>query len=193
MSTITSNIKGILRSYPLMFTIIAIILSLVYKLNSLVFLIILISITSIVNKLVSKPLLFKLLDILDLKHIALRPSGCVNSSNFINELDPTKLSTTYGMPSGHSVESMLISVFLVMYILKYHTNTKKRSLLIGFIILIGCGVCYSRVLLGCHTIPQIIIGGIIGSLCGYYGFKLWDKLNSAQSDHDYKFDAIIVK
>lgn len=171
---ITPLIRGVFRSYPLMFTIISIIIATVFKLNSLLFLIILILVSSLFNKFVSKNVLFKLFEVLNLKHIAARPEGCKNSSNFVNEFSPNKLSTTYGMPSGHSVESMLISVFLVMYILKNHEKSMKRNILIILVLLIGMSVCISRVVLGCHTFLQIIIGGIIGSVIGLYGFKLWD-------------------
>ena len=71
------------------------------------------------------------------------------------------------MPSGHSVESMLISVFLVMYIIKNHEKSMKRNILIILVLVIGMSVCISRVVLGCHTVLQIIIGGIIGSVIGY--------------------------
>ena len=174
LNEITPLIRGVFRSYPLMFTIISMIIATVFKLNSLLFLIILILVSSLFNKFVSKNVLFNLFEALNLKHIAARPEGCKNSSNFINEFSPNKLSTTYGMPSGHSVESMLISVFLVMYILKNHEKSMKRNILIILVLVIGMSVCISRVVLGCHTVLQIIIGGIIGSVIGLYGFKLWD-------------------
>ena len=119
MEVIKSNIKGVFRSYPLMFTVISLIIAVVFNLNALLFLIPLIMVSSLFNKFISKNVLFKLFEALNLKHIATRPEGCRNSSNFINEFSPNKLSTTYGMPSGHSVESMLIAVFLVMYIFLY--------------------------------------------------------------------------
>ena len=171
---ITPLIRGVFRSYPLMFSIIAVIIGLVFNLNVLLFLISLILISSLFNKFISKNVLFKLFETLNLKHVVLRPEGCKNSSNFVNEFSPDKLSTTYGMPSGHSVESMLISVFLVMYMLKNHEKSLKRHILIMLVLVIGISVCVSRVVLGCHTVLQIVIGGIIGSVLGYYGFKLWD-------------------
>jgi len=157
-----------------MFIIISIIIALVFKLKALLFLIPLILVSSLFNKFVSKNGLFKLFEALNLKHIALRPEGCKNSAMFINEFSPDKLSTTYGMPSGHSVESMLISVFLAMYILKNHKKTIKRHILVIIVLAIGISVCVSRVVFGCHTVLQIIIGGLIGSFSGYYGFKLWN-------------------
>lgn len=176
MEVIKSNIKGVFRSYPLMFTVISLIISIVFKLDALLFLIPLIIISSLFNKFVSKHILFKLFEALNLKHVALRPEGCTNSANFINEFSPNKLSTTYGMPSGHSIESMLIAVFLVMYILKNHEKSIKRHSLVILVLLIGISVSVSRVVFGCHTILQILIGGIIGSIIGYYGYTVWDTI-----------------
>ena len=81
------------------------------------------------------------------------------------------------MPSGHSLEAMLISVFLIMYVNKNHKNGLKKDILMISILLIGLGVCISRVILGCHTILQIIIGGVLGSVIGYYGFIYWVKID----------------
>ena len=169
-----SNIRGALRSYPLMFGIVALVISLVFKLPILVFLIFVVFLSSLINGQVLKKLSFKLFEALNMKTIALRPDGAKNCSNFINEFLPGKLSTSYGMPSGHSLESMLIAIFLSMYIIKTHEKGMGRNVLIVFILLIGIAVCVSRVVLGCHTIPQIIVGGLIGAVVGYYAFTLWE-------------------
>ena len=169
-----SNIRGALRSYPLMFGIVALVISLVFKLHILVFLIFVVFISSLINGQVFKKLSFKLFEAINMKKIALRPEGAKHCSNFINEFLPDKLSTSYGMPSGHSLESMLIAVFLSMYIIKNHEKGMERNVLIVFVLAIGIAVCTSRVALGCHTIPQIIIGGIIGGLVGYYAFSIWE-------------------
>lgn len=171
---IGSNIRGVYRSYPLMFMIISLILGSVFKLNVLLYLVALIIGSSFVNNRLLKSLLYKLSEIAHLESITLRPTMCKNSSNFINEFSPNKLSESYGMPSGHSVESMLIGVFLTLYILKTHDKSTKRTVLVCTIIAISLSVCISRVYFGCHTVLQILVGGIFGSLVGYLGFKLWE-------------------
>ena len=168
-------IKGFVRAYPLYFSVLAIILGGIFKLNILLYLILLISISSTVNSKVTKPIVFDVFKKLNMKSVSARPSGATNCSFFIDEFNPKIVSNSYGMPSGHSLESMTISVFLIMYIHKHHTAGLRKYALIIIILLIGLGVCISRVTLGCHTILQIIIGGLLGSVIGYYGFMLWDK------------------
>ena len=68
---ITPLIRGVFRSYPLMFSIIAVIIGLVFNLNLLLFLISLILISSLFNKFISKNVLFKLFETLNLKHVVL--------------------------------------------------------------------------------------------------------------------------
>lgn len=171
---VASNIRGILRSYPLMFGIIALILSLIFKLHILIFLIFVVFISSLINNQIFKKLLIKLFESINMETIALRPDGAKNCSNFVNEFLPNKLSTSYGMPSGHSVESMLISIFLSMYILKTHKKGTERNILVVIVLALGIIVCSSRVTLGCHTLLQILIGGFIGCLIGYYAFTFWE-------------------
>lgn len=168
-----SSIRGILRSYPTMFGIISIILGLVFKLPILSYLSSVILLSSIFNNKILKNLLFKILDITNLQFIAMRPNGAQNCSPFINELKPNKLSDTYGMPSGHSVEAMVITIFLIVYVLDKHEKNWKRDLLIVLLLLVGVSICVSRVTLGCHTIFQVIIGSLMGALTGYYSYKLW--------------------
>ena len=167
------TIKGIVRSYPTMFGIIAIILGLVFKLPILSYLSSVILLSSIFNNKILKNLLFKILDITNLQFIAVRPDGAKNCSPFINELIPNKPSDTYGMPSGHSVEAMVITIFLINYVFDKHEKSWKRDLLIVLLLLVGLSICVSRVTLGCHTILQVIIGSLIGALTGYYSYKLW--------------------
>lgn len=83
LNEITPLIRGVFRSYPLMFTIISLIIAVVFKLNTLLFLIILILVSSLFNKFVSKNVLFKLFEVLNLKHIAARPEGCKNSRRML--------------------------------------------------------------------------------------------------------------
>ena len=172
---IMSNIRGIWRSYPLMFIVVATILSISYNLYSLMFLIVLVITTSLLNKFVTKPSMLELFKLFNLENVAMRPDGCVNSSNFINEFEPNKISTSYGMPSGHSLEAMLISAFLCMYIIRTQEATYKRNINLVLVLLVGISISYSRVILGCHTHSQVIVGGLLGAIIGYYGYILWER------------------
>jgi membrane-associated phospholipid phosphatase len=70
-------------------------------------------------------------------------------------------------PSGH----MLITSFiLVCYIFYFSKNKKltKEKLLVFSLVLIGMG--WSRINKSCHTLMQVVFGGLIGSSFGYLFF-----------------------
>ena len=94
------------------------------------------------------------------------------------------LSTSYGMPSGHSQFAWTVATYLLYKIIKNfynnqyqnHSKNKLNKLfeyifLIGSCILIGgtaAYISYSRVYIeGCHTIQQVIVGGLIGKFTGF--------------------------
>ena len=182
--TLDSNIRGILRAYPTMFVLIALVLGLVCKVYMLSYLSVVVVMGSIFNNKLLKNILFKILDLTHLQSIALRPDGAKNCSPFINEFIPNKPSDTYGMPSGHSVEAMIITIFLITYILDKHEKGWKRNGLILLVILIGISICVSRITLGCHTIPQVIVGSCIGGIIGFFSYKLWNNIDKYLFDVD---------
>lgn len=91
-----------------------------------------------------------------------RPKGAMNCGFFIN---PKKtLSKSYGMPSGHSQNAVFFSTYAIMNILDSNISFHQKTISISLFICLALGVMYSRIYLNCHTIPQVIIGGLIGFL-----------------------------
>lgn len=101
-------------------------------------------------------------------------------------LDNTPGDTTYGMPSGHSQLAWTIGTFIICILLgkiSRQLETKNIEMetifwivyyiLVGSIILASMiYISYSRVYIAsCHTIQQVIIGGIIG--CGTGGILFY--------------------
>lgn len=129
-----------------------------------------------------------------------------------------KISTSFGMPSGHSQIAWAVCAYLILHLWNTYNletndsfnrdddNNDKNNgndktdgnngndktdgndrnnvatikkqirfwLSCGIIIGLSVGVSWSRVLIGCHTIQQVIVGGIIGSMSGamaYYVFQ----------------------
>lgn len=102
---------------------------------------------------ISKPLIGnKKLPILG---IGSRPKGAKNCGILSDGL----IAKSYGMPSGHSQAAG----FFMMFQLLNTNNPLYRFLIIS----ISIWIMYSRIKLGCHTIQQVIIGGIIGIIFGY--------------------------
>jgi membrane-associated phospholipid phosphatase len=109
-----------------------------------------------------------------------RPDGAKNTTCFLKY--PEKASNTFGMPSGHSQNAWLFAIYLIMHILynnfylNEYFNNKFINILkllnITLIIFFSLMVSISRVIEKCHTIQQVIVGGLIGCILGYYTYKI---------------------
>jgi membrane-associated phospholipid phosphatase len=78
---------------------------------------------------------------------------------------------SYGMPSGHSLFAWMVSSYLILNITKLDQYPYKHLKIILLIIL-AISVSLSRYISNCHTIQQLIIGAIIGSLLGFLFHKI---------------------
>lgn len=91
-----------------------------------------------------------------------------------NNKDGTK---TFGMPSGHS--QIIWSIISYSLIVMYNRTKNDENFIIVYpikfiiLILLGLFVSLSRVYMGCHTIRQIIVGGIIGSGIGIGAYYIY--------------------
>lgn len=115
-----------------------------------------------------------------------RPEGAKNTACFLKY--PEQISSSFGMPSGHSQNAWLFATYLIMNIL-YNSNYTNNLLdnniienktvinclkICNVITIVGIAsmVSISRVIERCHTIQQVVIGGMIGSLLGYLTYLL---------------------
>jgi len=84
----------------------------------------------------------------------------------------------YGMPSGHSQSVMFSTLFLLLAL---------KNDLITFIYLIISGTTmWQRVYNYSHSPLQILIGGTIGSLFGYYAYKYSKKVTKKMEKKEKK-------
>ena len=158
---------GIARAYPLIIILSSFIGFFLTNNDNLLFLGIALIINDRLNG-VFKNYLFK--PILKNTHnmifgLSKRPNGAKNCGYFIN--CNSKPSTTYGMPSGHSQSTLFFSTYVILNLLNNNFNNNVKILGTLLFTLISLGIMYSRIYLNCHTIQQVIIGGIIGILLGY--------------------------
>jgi membrane-associated phospholipid phosphatase len=70
----------------------------------------------------------------------------------------------YGMPSGHAQAAFYITVFL--YLSLKHTNLLYLCIVFSLII------CYQRVKFEFHSISQVIVGSVLGSVIAYIFYQL---------------------
>lgn len=122
-----------------------------------------------------------------------RPNGA-KSCKFI--LDD-KIALSFGMPSGHSQLAWTVAIyflFKIIYKFKNDKDDKDKTdnkaiiimkyiwLCLSCILLIGIAsyISYSRVYIeGCHTIQQVIVGGILGFVGGFLLYYFEDDLKQA--------------
>ena len=97
-----------------------------------------------------------------------RPPGAKDCSDFI---DPdNRLSSSYGMPSGHSQTSALFCTFMILTIINEKYSDKLKMVKCLVILLLTIAIMVSRIHFGCHTPQQVIVGGIIGIILGFIFF-----------------------
>lgn len=151
--------------------------------NSFYFLIIISSLFPlnwIIKHLIVKPI-YGLLKVesLPLLGIGKRPTGATSCTFILDDV----LATSYGMPSGHSQIIWTFGTYIICKLIdKWHQTTTKDETTIQmqgigyiwvicstlFIFSIMVYVSYSRVYIdGCHTIQQVIVGGLLGVLIGF--------------------------
>jgi membrane-associated phospholipid phosphatase len=127
-----------------------------------------------------------------------RPTGARSCSLHLDG----ELSTSFGMPSGHSQMIWMIGTYLLSKIISKLVNdlnnrnemtTRNKMTIIEKIIMYGwiaisifsilaimIYVSYSRVYIeGCHTLEQIIVGAIIGGIIGFLGYYFEERIIKA--------------
>jgi membrane-associated phospholipid phosphatase len=128
--------------------------------------------------LIFKPL-YKLLgkNKIPLLNIGSRPDGAKSCGFTLDNKD----AKSFGMPSGHSQLAWTLATYFICKIIFNFVNENKKNekndailslnyiwiILSSILFIISAGyISYSRVYIeGCHTIQQVIVGGILG-ICG---------------------------
>lgn len=146
----------------------------------LILIAILFPINWIIKHLIVQPI-YKLLktENLPLLGIGKRPPGATSCTFTLDNIP----STSFGMPSGHSQLIWTIGTYLIYKLIDKWTKTTSASetkiqmqalgyiwiiCITIFILSIMVYVSYSRVYIeGCHTLQQVIIGGLLGILSGF--------------------------
>lgn len=123
-----------------------------------------------------------------------RPSGAMSCQFAIDG----KKATSFGMPSGHSqiawtMGTYVICLLINRFIDNINQNSKQSNnystlsqlilddiwilISIGVILGVMIYVSYSRVYIeGCHTIQQVIVGGVVGIVLGFIAFYFEDDI-----------------
>ena len=153
-------IDSILRMYPILILLYAILIQDVYL---IFFLIMTIIINYILKYKITQPLLGnKNYPIIG---SGVRPKNAKNCGIFKDP--PGYKNNTYGMPSNHSQQAVVFSTYMILKDLEKNTLSPLKTIIYVLLALI---IMYSRIYLNCHTIQQVIMGGVIGLITTLIGW-----------------------
>ncbi len=176
-------IFGFARAYPLII-ISSVLLSYFLTNNSdLLLLGIFLSINDVVNHGL-KTIFFKPLiggKNLPFLGIGKRPVGAKNCGMF--KECPAEIVTSYGMPSGHSQNAVFFSTYVILNLINsnfIYAIKVYGTVLFSFLAL---GIMYSRIYFKCHTVQQVIAGGLIGGVLGALYYENKDKIKKLLKLH----------
>lgn len=177
-----NTIWDITRSFPVTILVILLIMVIINPNKKNMFILLYFTSAEFSNLIFFKPAAKGLYTILDIDTLPFlgqgkRPKGAKNCGAFISCDNINQLSTSYGMPSGHSQSAWLFTTYFALQVLE---SKSKNNMLKGLQILslaaVGTLVSYSRVYVeNCHTLQQVIVGGVIGVGLGYFGNKIKKK------------------
>ena len=176
-------IFGFARAFPLI--IISSVLLSYFLTNNvdLLLLGIFLSINDVVNHglktLIFKPLIGgKTLPFLG---IGKRPNGAKNCGMF--KYCPPEIASSYGMPSGHSQNAVFFSTYVILNLI--NSNFIYPTKVYGTVLFtsLALGIMYSRVYFKCHTVQQVIVGGLIGGVLGALYYENKDKIKKLLKLH----------
>lgn len=97
-----------------------------------------------------------------------RPPEAKNCGFSANNKKPT----SYGMPSGHSKTAAFFSVYSILVINSHPISEGIKTSLAIILTALAFWIMYSRTIFKCHTVQQVLFGGILGSIFGVIAFNL---------------------
>ena len=168
-------LKGLARAFPIVIPLTSIIFGFIFNFNTGIYFGIYAYVCDLVShnlKIASKKI-YGNKESLPLFGLGRRPNGAKYCGLFINEDNLEGKSTSFGMPSGHAASAILTMVFWIYYLINHQKINLKTILSIILISIICLSVCLSRILLNCHTIQQVIVGGLFGLLYGFIGYQFY--------------------
>ena len=112
----------------------------------------------------------------------IRPKNAMNCGifrdNFFDNKREIKISSSYGFPSGHSQSAGYFMAFI-------HKYFKNSPIIYYSSLIYSIYIPYTRIILNCHTIQQIISGYIFGIITFYLFDFIENKLNKKINIKNY--------
>lgn len=137
----------------------------------------------LLNEALNHLLKFIVSKIVGKNEITKRPAGARDTGIYPQHLP--KESTSMGMPSGHAQTSTFLATILLQHVfLRSQLGPAAKSRAASFIVIVAALVIISRTKYGgilcvhvsgkivaCHTVLQVVVGGMIGAAVGMVSFQ----------------------
>ncbi|XP_042482677.1 lipid phosphate phosphatase epsilon 1, chloroplastic [Macadamia integrifolia] len=101
----------------------------------------------------------------------------VTLKRILNQSRPTStLKSDPGMPSSHAQSIFFAVVFIILSLVEW-LGLNEISVIVGTLVL-ACGsyLSWIRVSQQYHTINQVLVGAVLGSICSILWFWSWDEI-----------------
>ena len=89
---------------------------------------------------------------------------------------PGTRSRTPGMYSGHSASVFFNLVFWSMYMFQTGVPKRRRMAFSGLLLAAAVAVAHNRVAVGCHSVLQVSVGAVVGSLMALASYKFLNRM-----------------
>ncbi|KAK4485309.1 hypothetical protein RD792_007944 [Penstemon davidsonii] len=101
----------------------------------------------------------------------------LNLKKIINQKRPiSTLRSDPGMPSSHAQSIFYIITFLNLSMIEWYGINGLTTTLSGLFFLLGSYFSWLRVSQQLHTVSQVIVGGVLGSIFSIFWFWSWNTL-----------------
>ncbi|XP_073219583.1 lipid phosphate phosphatase epsilon 1, chloroplastic-like [Cicer arietinum] len=92
----------------------------------------------------------------------------------LNQKRPSTLKSDPGMPSSHAQSIFFTLMFIILSSVKLLRINELTITTSGLALAFGSYFSYLRVSQKLHTVSQVIVGAVIGSICSILWYWLWN-------------------
>ncbi|WJX89889.1 dolichyldiphosphatase [Trifolium repens] len=100
----------------------------------------------------------------------------ISLKHILNQKRPSSLKSDPGMPSSHAQSIFFTVIFIILSSVELLTINELTITSSSLALAFGSYFSYLRVSQKLHTVSQVIVGAVIGSICSILWYCLWNAL-----------------